>query len=311
MSQRQKKTYISCHGWVLLNKPYELGSTTAVSKVRRLLGVKKAGHAGTLDPLATGVLPIAVGEGTKLIPFIQDGIKTYQFTVKWGVETSTLDKEGEIVKTSAVQPTAEKIQEILSGFQGDIQQKPPLYAAIRINGKRAYDIARSGGDVEMPLRAVFIERLSLCAARDGEADFEVVCGKGTYVRSLARDMAYKLGTVGYVTRLHRSRVGPFSESQAISLEKLGELMHKGGCNSAVKDLRLGLDDIPAIILNDLQLERLYQGQRLKLDEEQVPTVSKDAVYLQCCSEAGAFKGIGLFKVATGVLHPHRLLLLDR
>ena len=310
---RSKRQYIERHGWVILNKPYGMGSTTAVTRVRHLLSVKKAGHAGTLDPLATGVLPIAIGEATKMIPFIQDHIKAYRFTVAWGIETTTLDKEGAVIKESPIRPTATEIHAILPQFLGTIQQTPPLYSALKIDGKRAYDIARAGETVDMPARNIYIQALTLEAAYPNHADFEVVCGKGTYVRSLARDIAGAVGTVAHVTALHRSQVGSFQDQKAISLETLEELIHKG-TELAVEDPKLGLDDIPAVILEDVQLTRLCQGQRLKLAAHQYPSISLqeeilDPCFVRCFNEAGHFKGIGRWDQEAQVLRPHRLLNL--
>ena len=220
MTEQTKKTKRDVSGWLVLDKPYDMTSTQAVGKVRWLFSAKKAGHAGTLDPLATGVLPIALGEATKTVPNIQDGEKLYRFTVKWGVQTATDDAEGDPIATSDVRPSAEAIATLLPRFTGEILQTPPAFSAIKIDGERAYDLARAGEAVELAARPVVIESFALIA-HDGEAStFEVACQKGTYVRALARDMALALGTRGHVIKLHRAAVGAFTDARAISLAAL-------------------------------------------------------------------------------------------
>ena len=223
MGRRKKGQPVS--GWINLDKPVGIGSTKALSRVRKFLDAQKAGHAGTLDPLASGILPIALGEATKVIPFIQDAAKTYAFTIKWGEATDTDDTEGNIIKTSPNRPKEQDILKALPDFTGEITQIPPKYSAIKIDGQRAYDLARSGADIEMKSRQVVINQLELLEARRDAADFRVNCGKGTYVRSLARDIAEKLGTYGHIIALRRESVGYFTLQSAISLEILENLIN--------------------------------------------------------------------------------------
>lgn len=245
------------NGWIALDKPLGLTSTQAIGKVRRILNAAKIGHGGTLDPLATGILPIALGEATKTIAYIQDHIKTYTFTVTWGEQRSTDDAEGEVIATSPVIPTEQAILAALLHFTGDILQTPPQFSAIKVDGERAYDIARSGEDVILKERPVYIENLELLSQNGPEATFRCVCGKGTYIRSLGRDLALFLGTVGYISALHRDRVGPMGSENAISLEKLEEIG-----DSALLPVDLVLDGIPALKLTQQEVVRLKNGQKL-------------------------------------------------
>jgi tRNA pseudouridine55 synthase len=259
-----KKRGSPIHGWVAFDKPLNMTSTQAVGKMRWLFNAEKAGHGGTLDPLATGLLPIALGEATKTVQWAMDGKKTYHFRAQWGAETTTDDLEGEIVAKSGLRPTAEAINAILSDFIGDIMQAPPAFSAIKIDGERAYDLARAGNAPEMQLRPVHIESLKLIAATPDCADFEISCGKGTYIRSLARDMGRKLGCLAHVSLLRRTKVGPFTESHMISLEKLEELSHKppheGALQGALHSIVTVLDGIPALAVTDQDAAKLRQGQ---------------------------------------------------
>ena len=258
MGRRKKGEKIN--GWINLDKPIGLTSTQAMAKVRKALNAQKAGHAGTLDPLATGILPIALGEATKTIPFAQDRLKTYEFTVTWGQQRDTDDSEGDVIATSDIRPSEEQIITLLPDFTGHIEQTPPKFSAIKIDGERAYDLARDGEEFEIKSREVFIKDLRLLESRTHEADFQMTCGKGTYVRSLARDMAEKLGTKGYISALRRTKVGPFSQENAISLEKLEEM----GINApeALLPLEAALDDIPALPLQNEERAQLQNGQVL-------------------------------------------------
>lgn len=260
MARRKKGLKID--GWVNLDKPDGLTSTQALGKVRRVLNAQKAGHAGTLDPIATGVLPIALGSATKTIPYAQDAIKTYSFTVTWGEQRDTDDREGQVVATSDHRPVEQDIKDALTDFVGTIQQTPPQFSAIKIDGQRAYDLARAGETVEIKSREVFIESLECLATRAHEADFIMTCGKGTYVRSLARDLAKKLGTCGYISVLRRERVGCFSAEDAISLDILEQMDHSAALGQAVLPLDTVLDDIPALDLKDEEAGRLRNGQVL-------------------------------------------------
>ncbi len=260
----------SVHGWLILDKPLGLTSTQALGKARRFVGGKKVGHMGTLDPLATGVLPLAFGEATKLIPYIQNGEKEYLFTVRWGLKRTTDDGEGEVTAQSPVRPKEEKIFMALRSFVGHILQTPPAYSAIKIDGKRAYALARGGKDPKMTPRPVDVYSFDLVKMIDADhASFRVVCGSGTYVRALARDLAESLGTYGYVTALQRTRVGLFSIESAISLEKLEELSHKQAAQTALLKVGSALDDILGLILTASDAGRLRAGQGLLLRPDQM------------------------------------------
>lgn len=279
------------HGWVILDKPLELGSTQAVGAVKRnlreagLLGKgkekTKVGHGGTLDPLATGVLPIAIGEATKLCGRMLDASKIYEFTIAFGSETETLDAEGEVSETSDHLPTLAEVEAILPQFTGPIEQIPPKYSALKIDGKRAYDLARAGEAVEMKMRAVTIYSLTVSpelveghplarrdstSSRQAELVDEITLtanvSKGTYIRSLARDIARALGTVGHVSMLRRIKAGPFTLKHAISLDKLNEIGKGADIKDYLLPLEAGLDDIPAFDLTPDQARLLRQGQRL-------------------------------------------------
>lgn len=258
---RSKKGNI-LNGWVNLDKPDGLTSTQAIGKIRRILNPQKIGHAGTLDPLATGVLPIALGEATKTIPYCQDRIKKYSFAICWGAQRDTDDAEGEVTATSAVRPSYSDIEAVLDHFVGDIEQIPPRYSAIKIDGQRAYDLARSGHDTEMKSRRVYIESLGLIRAEKDHACFECICGKGTYMRSLARDIALSLGTVGHISALRREAVGNLTTENTISLEKLEELSHSAPLAELLLPVETVLDDIPALTLNQTEATRLKNGQKL-------------------------------------------------
>jgi tRNA pseudouridine55 synthase len=256
------------HGWIILDKPLGLGSTQAVSAVKRALrtgGYHKAkvGHGGTLDPLATGVLPVAIGEATKLAGRMLDSDKTYDFTIRFGAQTDTLDAEGQVIATSEVRPTAAEVDAVLPRFTGPIEQVPPAYSALKVDGQRAYDLARAGEAVELATRSVTVHALT---RRDGDAPDEVTLtahvSKGTYIRSLARDIAQALGTVGHVTMLRRTRAGPFGLAQAISLDKLDEAAKARTLEHLLLPLRAGLDDIPALSLTPDQAGALRQGRVL-------------------------------------------------
>ncbi len=260
MARKRKGDPIS--GWINLDKPYGMTSTQAVGKVRRALNAQKIGHAGTLDPLATGVLPIALGEATKTISFVQDDIKTYRFTISWGEQRDTDDREGAIIATSNHRPIKSDIVDILPRYTGKIQQTPPTYSAIKIDGQRAYDIARDGEIPELKPRTVYVEKLELLDARKDEADFEMICGKGTYVRSLARDIGNDLGTKGYISALHREKVGIFQTQNAISLDILSEMDYVSARNEYLLPLQTVLDDIPALILKEDETAKIRNGQTL-------------------------------------------------
>ncbi len=260
MARKRKGDKID--GWINLDKPVGLSSTQAMAKVRRALNAQKAGHAGTLDPLATGVLPIALGEATKTIPYIQDGVKTYSFTITWGEQRDTDDAEGDIIATSDIRPTKEQIKAALTDFIGETEQTPPRFSAIKINGQRAYDLARGGEDFEIRSRIVYIKTLELLSTTEHTATLIMNCGKGTYVRSLARDLAEKLGTCGYISALRREAVGPFQAKNAILLDKLQEMGNSAALDEALLPLGSALDDILALPVKAPEAALLRNGQEL-------------------------------------------------
>lgn len=270
MARRRKGEKID--GWVVLDKPVGLGSTPAVSRVRRLFGAQKAGHGGTLDPLASGVLPIALGEATKTVPFVMDGRKEYRFTLRFGEARATEDAEGEVTATSEVRPDDAAIAGALAAFCGEIEQMPPAFSALKVDGRRAYDLARAGETVELRPRKVLIERLEFLGRPDRDhADFLVGCGKGTYIRSLGRDLAIALGTVGHLSMLRRTAAGPFREAAAISLPKLEALGHIPALFGALAPVATALDDIPALAVTEAQADRLRQGQPVLLTRDAPPS----------------------------------------
>lgn len=262
MGRRKKGNPVN--GWINLNKPYDLGSTKAVSIVRRALNAQKAGHAGTLDPLATGILPIALGEATKIIPYIQDDLKTYGFTAQWGQSRTTDDLEGDIIHQSDNRPALPDIEALLPEFTGDIQQTPPRFSAIKIDGERAYDLARDGEAVELKSRSVYIESLEITDHTEDTTTFLCRCGKGTYIRSIARDMGEKLGCYGYISKLERRAVGAFTLDNAISLDFLENIEDSAKLEKWVMPLQEPLDDIPAFPVNDKEAACLRNGQSVQL-----------------------------------------------
>jgi tRNA pseudouridine55 synthase len=307
LKNNMKKRGKPVHGWVVFDKPLGMSSTQGVGKIRWLFDAEKAGHGGTLDPLATGLLPIALGEATKTVQWAMDGRKVYRFRAQWGAETTTDDLEGEVSARSDIRPSSTSIESILKDFTGEIMQAPPAYSAIKINGERAYDLARAGDAPEMVLRPVFIEKLELVAAMPDYADFEVTCGKGTYIRSLARDMGRKLGGLAHVTLLRRVAVGPFSEKDMISLESLEELRHKPDHVEALKgalhSISTVLDGIPALAVVDGQAAQLRQGQKVLLRGANAP-INCEAVLV---THEG--RPLGICEIAQGSLKTKRLFNL--
>jgi tRNA pseudouridine55 synthase len=278
---RRRKNATPVHGWLILDKPIGLTSTQALGKVRRILDGDKVGHGGTLDPLATGILPLAFGEATKLIPYVMDGDKEYEFTIRWGEQRDTDDAEGKVVAQSDARPTEEAIRKALPTFTGDIQQTPPTFSAIKLQGERAYDIARAGGAPEMTPRAVTIHKLELTSVLDANtATFHVRCGKGMYVRSLGRDLAIKLGTYGYVKQLRRTCVGSFTLDKAISLEKLADLGHNNAALTALQAMRTALDDIPGLVLTASEAQRLRAGQSILIRPQYIDLVNAKLVFAE-------------------------------
>jgi tRNA pseudouridine55 synthase len=303
-----KKRREAVNGWLILDKPHGMTSTQAVAKVRYLFNAEKAGHGGTLDPLASGLLPIALGEATKTVSHAMDGRKIYRFTARWGEERTTDDLEGEVSAISDKRPTRGEIEAILPRFTGEIMQAPPAYSAIKVAGERAYDLARAGEAVELAERPILIEALKLVETPDPDhAAFEVTCGKGTYIRSLARDMGRALGSAAHVTSLRRVAVGPFTETHMISLENLTELSHKAPGGDANKGVLLPietvLDGIPALAIDEEQARRLKLGQSVLLRGANAP-IAADAVLVM-----SGGKPLGIGQISEGALKPKRLFNL--
>jgi len=297
------------HGWIVLDKPIGMTSTHAVAVVKRLYAAKRAGHAGTLDPLASGCLPIALGEATKTVPFVMNGQKSYRFTVRWGEERDTDDAHGDIVATLPGRPTEKQIRAILVNFTGTIAQVPPRYSAVKIEGERAYDLARDGERIELQARPVEIHRLDLVSVPDGDhAVFEAECGKGTYVRALARDMGRVLGTLGHVSALRRTAVGSFGEAAMISLEDLNALWHRAAAGEAsladaLRPVETALDDIPALAVSRADAARLQRGQAVLLRGRDAP-ILRGMVYVTASGRL-----IALAEVSHGEIVPKRVFNL--
>jgi tRNA pseudouridine55 synthase len=271
MARRKKGRAI--HGWLVLDKPIGMTSTQAVGAVRRHYDARKAGHAGTLDPLATGILPIALGEATKTVPFLMDAAKAYRFTIAWGANTASFDRDGAITETSDVRPTPEAVAEALPAFVGEIEQVPPAFSAIKVDGERAYALARAGVAFDLAARTVTIHSARVLEAPDADhIELEIVCGKGTYVRGLARDLAAALGACGHVSALRRTRVGPFTAENAVTLEHLEDLCHRDAGLEALSPVETALDDIPAMAVTTEDAFRLSQGRPIVLLPRQVETL---------------------------------------
>ena len=297
--KQHRSKRVDVNGWVVLDKPVGITSTHAVARLKRIYNGKKAGHAGTLDPLASGILPIAFGEATKTVPYVQDGEKGYRFTVLWGAETNTDDADGTIVATSEVVPERADIEALLPRFTGVIEQRPPAFSAIKIAGERAYDLAREGELVDIPPRAVTIHELAISAHEGRTTTFETRCGKGTYVRAIARDLGRALGCYGHVTALRRTRVGPFVESDSVALEALEE------AETAIASLRrveAGLGELTRILVDRTDAARLRRGQSMLLRGADAPPEGE--AYAAC---SGVVIAIGA--VENGELVPARVFNL--
>jgi tRNA pseudouridine55 synthase len=291
---RPKKRDVN--GWIVLDKGVGMTSTHAVALVKRGLSARKAGHAGTLDPLASGILPIALGEATKTVPFIMDGRKSYVFTVAWGAETNTDDAEGEVVARTDRLPSPAEIEALLPRFTGSIQQVPPRFSAIKIQGERAYDLARDGEVVELQPRVVEIDRLALVRHEGNRSVIEADCGKGTYVRAIARDLGRALGCLGHIAALRRTRVGPFSDADAVSVD------HVATDPAALRPVETALSDIPSVAVSRDMAGRLMRGQSIILRGRDAPVSGK--VYATC---GGVLVAVG--DVERGELVPHRVFNL--
>jgi tRNA pseudouridine55 synthase len=309
MARRKRGQAIS--GWINLDKPYDLTSTHAVGRIRRLFDAQKAGHAGTLDPLATGVLPIALGEATKTVPFLVDADKSYRFTIAWGRTTATYDREGETIAESDVRPTIAQVQAVLPRFVGEIDQVPPAYSAIKVDGERAYDLARAGETVELASRKVNVFDARVVDAEDPDhVTLEVDCGKGTYVRALVRDIAEALGACGHVSALRRTRVGRFTEQSAVALELLEDLGHKARQSEALLPVETALDDIPVLAVTDEDAFRLKQGRSIVLVPRQVEAVKarlKPGSRTVSAMSGGSM--VALCEMRAGRLEPSRVFNL--
>lgn len=319
MARRKKGSPV--HGWLILDKPLEMTSTTAVAVVKRLFDAQKAGHAGTLDPLATGILPIALGEATKTVSFAVDGEKAYRFTVRWGAETTTDDTEGSVTNRSEMRPSRAEIEALLPRFTGEIMQVPPQFSAIKIDGNRAYDLARDGEQVALEPRPVFIDRLEAVAHPDHETTvFEAECGKGTYVRALARDMGRELGCFGHVIALRRTRVGPFTEDDAVTLGEIeaerdalaaadGEHSpvmagtQPRGPASLLLPVEAALSDIAEIPVSSSDAATLARGQAILIRGRDAPVLTGSAYAIH----KGRIVAIG--ELTKGTLQPTRVFNL--
>lgn len=296
------------HGWLILDKPIGKTSTTAVAILKRLSRAKKVGHAGTLDPLASGVLPIAFGEATKTVSFAMDGRKVYRFKVRWGVETNTDDSEGKTVLASEARPSPESICAVLEKFTGTIEQTPPHFSALKVDGERAYDLAREGEAVLLAPRAIEIHRLALVETPDKDhAVFEAECGKGTYVRALARDMGRALGCLGHVCELRRTQVGPFMERDSVTIEEVERLAQSGpdDLSAALLPVEASLSDVPAVSVSRADADRLALGQAVLLRGRDAPVMGG----IVSVSAQGSL--IALAEIDQGSLHPRRIFHLPR
>jgi tRNA pseudouridine55 synthase len=286
-SNRPKKRDVN--GWLVLDKPLGMTSTHAVAVAKRIFNAKKAGHAGTLDPLASGLLPIAFGEATKTVPFVMDGEKAYRFTVRWGIETSTDDAESEAVATSDKRPSVSEIEAILPQFMGEIMQMPPQFSALKIDGERAYDLARQGETVKLEPRPVEIHSLKLVSHDTDTAVFEAECGKGTYVRALARDFGRLLGCYGHVIFLRRTRVGPFLEENSVSPDDLTppEGDHSFSPDAYLLTVEAGLMELPSITISGHDAARLQRGLSIILRGRDAPVID-GSLYATCQGKLIAF-----------------------
>jgi tRNA pseudouridine55 synthase len=304
MARKHKRP--TAHGWLLLDKPQGLTSNQALGRVKFLFKCKKAGHAGTLDPLATGCLPIAFGEATKTVPFVVDDEKRYRFTVTWGAETDTDDTEGTVTATSDARPSEAGITSALPSFTGEIEQVPPQYSAIKIDGNRAYDLAREGQTVEIAPRIVQVFELTLVEANDETATFDCLCGKGTYVRSIARDLGRMLGCLGHVSQLRRMSVGGFEEQDLVTIEDLEAAaeLEDGSIRSYLHPVEIGLETLSRVDVHPNDVMRLRRGQAILLRGSEIPVAGT----LYYVMSGGSL--IALAEAEKGALHPRRVFDLS-
>jgi tRNA pseudouridine55 synthase len=302
MGRRKKGKPIN--GWLIVDKPEGIGSTKVVSKVRWALQARKAGHAGTLDPLATGVLAIALGEATKTTPYAVDALKRYHFTVRWGAATDTDDAEGAVVARSEKRPTQSEIQAILPDFTGEIMQRPPAYSAVKIDGERAYARARAGETPQSKARPIYVDELNFVTAPTPDsAEMSMVCGKGGYVRAIARDLGERLGCLGHITALRRIWAGPFHENQAISFEMLERLRDRDNAEEVLLPVAAGLDDIPALEVDGGAAAQLRQGRAVGLTGA---ALVRDFVYGESAWASRSGEPVAIGVVKAGVFHPSRV-----
>ena len=300
------------NGWIVLDKQPGVTSRQAVTKISKILNIKKVGHAGTLDPMATGVLPIAVGEATKCISFIQNKIKKYSFTVKWGETTNTDDLEGTVLEKSNVRPTKTQVLHILNSFKGKVLQEPPAFSAIKIDGKRSYKLARNNIIVKHRPREVEIHKLSLKKIVNSDfAEFEVLCGKGTYIRSLAKDIAEKLNTKAHVIALRRHFVGNFSEKDTIFIDFFEEILHSPTFLKKIKPIEKVLDDIPALFLTETEAIKLRLGQKINLESLKfntnfIKTYPNYQNFERICTVSNN-KLVALIEIDHGLVKPKRVI----
>lgn len=287
-------------GWIVIDKPLGMTCTRVGSTLRRLLGIKKIGHLGTLDPLASGVLAFAIGEATKAIPYYKNTTKIYEFEITWGEQRTTDDAEGSVVATSSIRPSLAEIESIYKNFIGDLQQVPPIYSAIKVDGKRSYKAAREGQDIALKARQITVYDLEIIKAENENCQFKATCGSGTYIRSLGRDMAQALNTVGYISKLKRIKDGKFNINDAISLENLEKIDHKERYQY-IKPIRAVLDDIPAVPVSAFDVEKIRCGMAIKSEID-----FGDSFVALCFEEE--LLAIAAFK--EGLLYPKRVFSLD-
>ena len=297
---RPKKREVN--GWLVLDKGVGMTSTHAVAVVKRAFNAKKAGHAGTLDPLASGILPIALGEATKTVPFVMDGRKSYVFTIAWGVETDTDDSEGKPVQATNRIPERDEVEALLPRFTGTIEQVPPRFSAIKVQGERAYDLAREGETVELKPRTVEIARLSVMKHAGDRSILDAECGKGTYVRALARDLGRAIGCLGHIAALRRTRVGPFAEEEAVTVAELTEAAARGDPTSVLRPVDSALGELPLVAVSRDMASRLMRGQSIILRGRDAPMAGK--AYATC---GGVLVAVG--DIEKGELVPHRVFNL--
>jgi tRNA pseudouridine55 synthase len=308
----RKKKGDPVHGWLALDKPLGMTSTQALARVKRLFNAQKAGHGGTLDPLASGVLPIAFGEATKTVAYAMEGEKSYRFTLRWGQATKTDDTEGAVIAESDRRPTRAEIEAALPAFLGEIEQTPPRYSAVKLQGERAYDLARDGQEFELKKRLVEIHELTLLDIPDEDhAVLEMRCGKGVYVRSLARDLGEALGTHAHVSALRRTAVGAFTEDKSISLDSLESLGHSPAAFEHLLPIETALDDIPALALSEAEALSLKRGQSVsllsRLYKERITALDLEVGEVVCAMAKG--KPVALARYEGGSLSPVRVLNL--